>query len=63
MSSLLNKNGGVSFGRGYGEGWRSVCVVWGRSSLLRGRGRNGEEELQCIFFLSLEIVASEMVVN
>ncbi|KAI2655744.1 Glutamate receptor ionotropic, kainate 3 [Labeo rohita] len=48
MSSLLNKNGGVSFGRGYGEGWRSACVVWGRSSMLRGRGRNGEEELQCL---------------
>lgn len=34
MSSLLNENGGVSFGRGYGEGCGSVCVVWGRSSKL-----------------------------
>lgn len=66
MSSLMNESGGVSFGRGYGEGCRSVCVcVLFGGGALSFRNEGGMERRSChvIFSSSLEIVESEMVVN
>uniref|UniRef100_A0A672MZY8 Glutamate receptor n=1 Tax=Sinocyclocheilus grahami TaxID=75366 RepID=A0A672MZY8_SINGR len=53
MSSLLNKNGGVSFGRGYGEGWRSVCVshwdgLTGRLCFNRTTGLRNDFDLDIV---------------